>query len=68
MVLTIQIRSFLTAFMLLITSTAHAGILDFVSDIQKDVQEKRIILKIGHFILQINNENYMSTQKLVLLK
>ncbi len=53
MVLTIQIRSFLTAFMLLITSTAHAGILDFVSDIQKDVQEKLSIIQIEPYIIPL---------------
>ena len=52
MVLTNHIRYFLAAFIALLSSSAHAGIMDFVSGIQKSVQ-KLYRLKIEPYIIPL---------------
>ncbi len=53
MVLTNYIRYFLVAFTGLITSSAHAGIMDFVGGIQKDIQETLSIYEIKPYIIPV---------------
>ena len=53
MVLTNYIRYFLVAFTGLITSSAHAGIMDFISEIQNDIQETLSIYEIEPYIIPL---------------
>ncbi|GIR42584.1 MAG: hypothetical protein CM15mP53_05000 [Ectothiorhodospiraceae bacterium] len=53
MVLTNHIRYFLAAFIALLSSSAHAGIMDFVSGIQKSVQKTLSINEIEPYIIPI---------------
>ena len=53
MVLTNYKRYFLVAFAGLLTSSAHAGIMDFVSEIQSDIQETLSIYEIEPYIIPL---------------
>ena len=53
MVLTNYIRYFLVAFTGLLASSAHAGIMDLVGGIQKDIQETLSIYEIKPYIIPI---------------
>ncbi len=53
MVLTNYIRYFLVTFTVLLTSPAHAGIMDFVSEIQKDIQETLSVYEIEPYIIPL---------------
>ena len=53
MVQTVHIRYFLAALMVLLTSSAHAGVMDFVSGVQKGVQETLSIYEIKPYIIPL---------------
>ncbi len=53
MVLTNHIRYFLAAFMALLSSSAHAGMMDFMSGIQKSVQKTLSINEIEPYIIPL---------------
>ena len=53
MVLTDYIRYFFVAFTGLLTSSAHAGIMDFVSEIQNDIQQTLSIYEIEPYIIPL---------------
>ena len=53
MVLTNHIRYVFTAFIVLLSPSAHAGIMDFVGEIQKDIRETLSIHDIKPYIIPI---------------
>ncbi len=53
MVQTVHIRYFLAALIVLLTSSAHAGVMDFVSGVQKGVQETLSIYEIKPYIIPL---------------
>ncbi len=62
MVLTNHIRYVFTAFIVLLSSSAHAGIMDFVGEIQKDIRETLSIHDIKPYIIPIEQGRLMEEE------
>ena len=63
MVLTNHIKYFLAAFIALLTSSTHAGIMDFVSGIQKSVQKTLSINEIEPYIIPLEQGRLVEREK-----